>query len=67
MTLRGELQSMAMNEVRQKLRVAVEIAEAGSPLIILEHGHPAAQLHLRLGLIGRTDGVLGRGRQPGQL
>ncbi len=44
MTLRGELRSMPMNEVRQKLRVAVEIAEEGSPLIVLEHGHPAAAM-----------------------
>ncbi len=42
MTLRGEMQAVSMNEVRQKLRVAVEIAEAGSPVMVLEHGHPAA-------------------------
>src|SRR5450759_2817947 len=44
MTLRGELRSMPMNEVRTKLRVAVELAEEGSPLIVLEHGHPAAAM-----------------------
>lgn len=44
MTLRGELRSMLMNEVRQKLRVAVELVEEGSPLIVLEHGHPAAAM-----------------------
>lgn len=42
MTLRGEMRAVAMNEVRQKLRVAVEIAETGSPVMVLEHGHPAA-------------------------
>ena len=42
MTLRGEMRAVSMNEVRQKLRVAVEIAETGSPVMVLEHGHPAA-------------------------
>ena len=42
MTLRGEMRAVTMNEVRQKLRVAVEIAESGSPIMVLEHGHPAA-------------------------
>ncbi len=42
MTLRGEMRAVSMNEIRQRLRVAVEIAESGSPLMVLEHGHPAA-------------------------
>jgi prevent-host-death family protein len=33
-----------MNEVRQKLRVAVQIAEEGAPLVVLEHGRPAAMM-----------------------
>jgi prevent-host-death family protein len=44
MTLRGDLRSMPMNEVRTKLRVAVELAQEGSPLIVLQHGHPAAAM-----------------------
>ncbi|MDA8201205.1 MAG: type II toxin-antitoxin system prevent-host-death family antitoxin [Chloroflexi bacterium] len=42
MTLRGEMRAVSMNEVRQKLRVAVEVAETGAPVMVLEHGHPAA-------------------------
>lgn len=53
MTLRGEMRAISMNELRQRLRVAVEIAAAGSPLMVLEHGHPAAVM-LRFDEVERT-------------
>ena len=53
MTLRGEMRAISMNELRQRLRVAVETAAAGSPLMVLEHGHPAAVM-LRFDEVERT-------------
>ena len=40
----GELRTMAMHELRDKARLAVAYAEAGTPVMIFQHGEPSAVL-----------------------
>ncbi len=44
MTVEGELRTMAMHEFRDKGRLAVGFAQAGSPVMVFQHGDPAAVL-----------------------
>jgi antitoxin (DNA-binding transcriptional repressor) of toxin-antitoxin stability system len=40
----GELRTMAMHELREKARLAVEYAAAGTPVMVFTHGDPSAVL-----------------------
>ena len=40
----GELKSMAMHELRDKARLAVAYAAAGTPVMVFQHGDPSAVL-----------------------
>ena len=44
MTLAGELQALGMREVRERIRAVVARVAEGSPLVIMQHGDPAAVL-----------------------
>ena len=44
MTLGGELQALGMREVRERIRAVVARVAEGSPLVIMQHGDPAAVL-----------------------
>jgi len=44
MTLAGELQALGMREVRERIRAVVARVAEGNPLVILQHGDPAAVL-----------------------
>jgi prevent-host-death family protein len=44
MTLGGELQALGMREVRERIRAVVSRVAEGSPLVIMQHGDPAAVL-----------------------
>ena len=44
MTLGGELQALGMREVRERIRAVVARVADGSPLVIMQHGDPAAVL-----------------------
>lgn len=44
MTLAGELQALGMREVRERIRAVVARVADGSPLVIMQHGEPAAVL-----------------------
>src|SRR5438034_6284274 len=40
----GELRTMAMHELRDKARLAVALADAGTPVMVFTHGDPSAVL-----------------------
>ena len=40
----GELRTMPMHELRDKARLAVAYAEAGTPVMVFTHGDPSAVL-----------------------
>ena len=40
----GELRTMPMHELRDKARLAVAYAEAGTPVMVFQHGDPSAVL-----------------------
>lgn len=40
----GELRTMPMHELREKARLAVAYAEAGTPVMVFTHGEPSAVL-----------------------
>jgi antitoxin (DNA-binding transcriptional repressor) of toxin-antitoxin stability system len=40
----GELRTIAMTELRDKARLAVAYAESGTPVMVFQHGDPAAVL-----------------------
>ncbi len=40
----GELRTMAMHELREKARLAVAYAAAGTPVMVFQHGDPSAVL-----------------------
>jgi prevent-host-death family protein len=42
MTLGGELQALGMREVRERIRAVVARVADGNPLVIMQHGVPAA-------------------------
>ena len=44
MTLGGELQALGMREVRERIRAVVARVADGNPLVIMQHGVPAAVL-----------------------
>jgi prevent-host-death family protein len=44
MTLAGELQALGMREVRERIRAVVARVAEGNPLVIMQHGDPAAVL-----------------------
>jgi prevent-host-death family protein len=44
MTLGGELQAQGMREVRERIRAVVARVTEGNPLVIMQHGDPAAVL-----------------------
>lgn len=44
MTLAGELQALGMREVRERIRAVVARMAEGNPLVIMQHGDPAAVL-----------------------
>ena len=44
MTLGGELQAQGMREVRERIRAVVARVVEGNPLVIMQHGEPAAVL-----------------------
>jgi prevent-host-death family protein len=44
MTLGGELQALGMREVRERIRAVVARVAEGNPLVIMQHGDPAAVL-----------------------
>lgn len=44
MTLGGELQALGMREVRERIRAVVARVADGNPLVIMQHGDPAAVL-----------------------
>ncbi|MCI0582500.1 MAG: type II toxin-antitoxin system prevent-host-death family antitoxin [Chloroflexi bacterium] len=44
MTLGGELQALGMREVRERIRAVVARVAQGNPLVIMQHGDPAAVL-----------------------
>jgi len=44
MTLGGELQAQGMREVRERIRAVVARVAEGNPLVIMQHGEPAAVL-----------------------
>jgi prevent-host-death family protein len=44
MTIGGELQAIGMREVRERIRAVVARVTDGDPLVILQHGVPAAVL-----------------------
>ncbi|MBI3748072.1 MAG: type II toxin-antitoxin system prevent-host-death family antitoxin [Chloroflexi bacterium] len=44
MTMGGELQALGMREVRERIRAVVARVAEGSPLVIMQHGDPAAVL-----------------------
>lgn len=44
MTIAGELQALGMREVRERIRAVVARVADGSPLVIMQHGVPAAVL-----------------------
>ncbi len=44
MTLSGELQALGMREVRERIRAVVARVAEGNPLVIMQHGDPAAVL-----------------------
>lgn len=44
MTLAGELQALGMREVRERIRAVVARVADGSPLVVMQHGDPAAVL-----------------------
>jgi prevent-host-death family protein len=44
MTLAGELQGLGMREVRERIRAIVARVGEGNPLVIMQHGDPAAVL-----------------------
>jgi prevent-host-death family protein len=43
-TLAGELQALGMREVRERIRAVVARVAEGDPLVIMQHGDPAAVL-----------------------
>ena len=40
----GELRTMAMHELRDKARLGIAYAQAGTPVMIFQHGEPSAVL-----------------------
>ena len=44
MTIGGELQALGMREVRERIRAVVARVADGNPLVIMQHGDPAAVL-----------------------
>ena len=44
MTLAGELRALGMREVRERIRAVVARVGEGNPLVIMQHGDPAAVL-----------------------
>jgi prevent-host-death family protein len=44
MTIAGELQALGMREVRERIRAVVARVADGKPLVIMQHGVPAAVL-----------------------
>jgi prevent-host-death family protein len=44
MTIAGELQALGMREVRERIRAVVARVADGNPLVIMQHGVPAAVL-----------------------
>lgn len=44
MTLAGTLQALGMREVRERIRAVVARVAEGDPLVIMQHGEPAAVL-----------------------
>ncbi len=44
MTLAGELQALGMREVRERIHAVVARVAEGNPLVIMQHGDPAAVL-----------------------
>jgi prevent-host-death family protein len=44
MTLAGELQALGIREVRERIRAVVARVGEGNPLVIMQHGDPAAVL-----------------------
>ncbi len=44
MTIAGELQALGMREVRERIRAVVARVADGNPLVIMQHGIPAAVL-----------------------
>jgi len=44
MTLAGELQALGMREVRERIRAVVARVADGNPLVVMQHGVPAAVL-----------------------
>jgi len=44
MTLGGELQALGMREMRERIRAVVARMAEGNPLVIMQHGDPAAVL-----------------------